>query len=130
MQTGFTMKILQEILNRKNRNIRKPYGYDSPLSVQDFHGNCDLIIQEWKDYVALSSSIGFPIDELSEDQKHLNEDKKWKAFFVYIYGEPNPEAIKYFPQTLKLAQKWEKEIKTGVFFKSGTRETHTCSFGK
>lgn len=115
MPDNLTMKIIKELLDKKNRELRKPYGHDIPDGVRDFHKNVDTIIKEWKAYVSQTSLSGIPIDELSEDQKLLNEDKKWKAFFVFIYGEYNPEALKYFPETIKLVEKWKEEIKL-VFF--------------
>lgn len=109
------MKLLQTILKNKNQQIRKPYGYEPIPAVRDFHENIDNIISEWKIYVNSTTSHGKPIDELSAEQKHLNEDKKWKAFFIFIYGEFNPEALLYFPKTAALAEKWKKQVKL-VFF--------------
>lgn len=112
---NFIMKIIEEILSKKNREIRKPYGYDTPAAVKDFQKNIDIIISEWNNYVQQTSTTGKPIDELSQAQKHLNEDKKWKAFFVFVYGEFTPEAEKYFPQTVKLVEKWKNDL-TLLFF--------------
>ena len=45
----------------------------------------------------------------------MNEDKKWKAFFIFIYGDYNPESLNYFPKTIELTEKWKDEVKL-VFF--------------
>lgn len=103
------------MLEKKNHEIRKPYGYNAPSCIEDFYENVDVIIQEWKSYVSSSASHGTPIDELSSAQKHLNEDKKWKAFFVFVYGDFNPKALEHFPMTSKLAEKWKDDVKL-VFF--------------
>lgn len=115
MHKDFIMKIIEEILLKKNNEIRIPYGHEVPSAVADFHANIDSIIDEWKNYAATNHAAGIPIDELSYEQKHLNEDKKWKAFFVFVFGEHTPEAVKKFPKTSTLAEKWKNEI-TLVFF--------------
>ncbi len=109
------MGMLEKMLEKKNQQVRRPYGYETPQCVKEFHENIDAIIEEWKNYVASSSSNGTPIDELSSAQGYLNEDKKWKAFFVHIYGETPVKATKYFPVTARLADKWKDEVKL-VFF--------------
>ena len=105
----------EKLLLIKNSKIRKPYGQKHPLSASDLQSHVDVIIQEWKNYVSATSSHGQPIDQISKEQTHLNEDKKWKSYFLYVYGELNADALKHFPETLKLIQKWKNEVQL-VFF--------------
>lgn len=111
------MKFLQNLLAQKNSQIRKPYGYAASGFAEDIQHNLDTVIAEWKNYVANTASVGKPIDELSANQTHLNLDKKWKAFFIFGYGNYNPQAEIYFPETLRLVKKWEKDL-TLVLFSS------------
>ncbi len=117
------MKWLQKILMRKNEQVRKPYGYSDLDFIQDFEKSIDTIILEWKNYTIATSSTGKPIDEISEDQVYLNEDKKWTSFFVFVYGEINPEAKIYFPETTRLTEKWKHEIKL-LFFSNLEPQKH------
>ncbi len=105
----------EKLLLIKNSKIRKPYGQKHPPSALYLQSNADVIIQEWKNYVSATYSHGEPIDKISKEQAHLNEDKKWKSYFLYVYGELNTDALQYFPETIKLIQKWENEIQL-VFF--------------
>lgn len=109
------MNFFKSLLNRKNIKIRKPYGYLPSDAIQDFTLNVDKIIFEWKNYMIYNSASVKPIDEISELQKDLNLDKKWKAFFLYVGGEFNLDAKKHFPITFQLIQKWRKELNL-VFF--------------
>ena len=110
-------KYLKKILNQHNLLSRKPYGYDSTDAVLDFQDNITVIIKEWSDFQKLTNVGAVQIDELSEDQKHLNRDKKWKALFLFVYGETNPNVLSHFPEISKLIRKWKSEI-TLVFFSS------------
>ena len=109
------MKLLDKLLKRENSERRKPYGHEPLPVIRDFQDNSEQIILEWHNYVATTSSTGMQIDEMSYEQKQLNKDKKWKAFFLFIFGEFNPDASRYFPVTTALAEKWKKDI-TLVFF--------------
>lgn len=109
------MNSLKKILLKKNESIRKPYGHAVPDSVSEIIKNIDVITKEWNEFTKNKSHIGIPIDELSSDQEHLNKDKKWKAVFLYVYGEYNKEIIPFFPATTKLINASKKEIKL-VFF--------------
>lgn len=105
----------EKLLLIKNSKIRKPYGQKYPPSASELQSHADVIIREWKNYVSATSSHGQPIDQISKEQTHLNEDKKWKSYFLYVYGELNADALKHFPETIKLIQKWKNEVQL-VFF--------------
>ncbi|MGE0636379.1 MAG: aspartyl/asparaginyl beta-hydroxylase domain-containing protein [Bacteroidia bacterium] len=120
------MELLSKLLWKKNNELRKPYGYDVPVFIQDFHNNIDKIILEWQNYTLATSSIGVPIDEFSDYQKELNKDKKWKAFFVFIFGELNPDAATYFPLTSMLGEKWKNDIKL-IFFSNLEPGSHLAA---
>jgi aspartyl/asparaginyl beta-hydroxylase (cupin superfamily) len=115
MQNNLMMNLLNKILIWKNKKTKKPYNHQIPDSVNDFHKNIDIIIDEWKQYVNNSFDSGKPIDELSAEQTHLNEDKKWKALFIFIMGEVNPQVEFFFPKTIEITRKWKKEVNL-VFF--------------
>lgn len=117
------MKFLYNLLMKKNEGNRKPYGYSASKAMQDFKNNADVIIDEWRNYVSATHSVGTPIDEISAYQSELNQDKKWKAFFVYVYGYINPEARIYFPETIRLAEKWQPEVRL-VFFSNLEPQKH------
>lgn len=109
------MNSLKKILLKKNDLIRKPYGHSTPDSVSEIIKNMNIISEEWNEFTKNKSYFGVPIDELSKDQEHLNKDKKWKAVFLYVYGQYNKEIIPFFPATMKLIDASKKDIKL-VFF--------------
>jgi predicted metal-binding protein len=107
--------MLKQLLNKENRKRRKPYGHHATDVVLDFQDSMSPIIKEWKDFQNVTNVGAIQIDELSEEQIHLNEDKKWKALFLFVYGEPNPTILAQFPEISKLIRRWKDEI-TLVFF--------------
>ncbi len=107
------MEILRKILLTQNKKIRKPYGYLPSEAIRNVCENIDVIIDEWEKYSKVKYTC--PIDDISIDQKELNQDKKWKAAFLFVYGEFNSDAEIHFPQTMKIIKNWSKEIKL-VFF--------------
>lgn len=115
MKINFIVRFLDMLLIKKNQNSRKPFGHKTPDSIKEFQENIDEIILEWKNYTESFSSSGEPIDEISKEQRYLNEDKKWKAIFLYVMGETNKHTEAYFSKTIQLAKKWEKDINL-VFF--------------
>lgn len=117
------MLLFETLLERRNKESRRSFGHDCPKAVQEFYDDRDVIIQEWKRFKQLTASVGVPIDELSDDQKHLNQDKKWNALFIMAYGHFTSEAETYFPKTTSLAKKWQHEIPL-VFFSTLEPEKH------
>lgn len=109
------MRLLENIRDRYDDITRKPYGYREQAFHIDFRNNYEAIAKEWMDYTIDTSSAGSPIDELSAAQSQLNDDKKWKAFFVLVFGHVNPEARTHFPVTTALAEKWKKDVKLAFF---------------
>lgn len=110
-------KLLNKILYKHDSSSRKPYGYEDIDVVVDFQSRIGAIIKEWNDFKNVSNAEIKQIDELSEEQKHLNMDKKWKALFLLVYGETNSNVLIHFPEVSRLIHKWKKDI-TLVFFSS------------
>lgn len=78
----------------------------SPRSLPRFAGQLQTIFPAiQKHYVELINhnlSVIRPIDEISVDQQLLNKDKKWKAAFLYAYGNYNNNVIDHFPELKEL----------------------------
>ena len=55
-----------------------------------------------------------PIDEISNDQAELNQDKKWKAAFLYAYNQENEKFLSFFPALQSLVRRYP-EIKLMMF---------------
>lgn len=117
------MNTLKKILLKRNDLIRKPYGHSTPDSVSEIIQNMNIISEEWNEFTKNKNYLEVPIDELSRDQEHLNKDKKWKAVFLYVYGQYNKEIIPFFPATIKLIDAAKKDIKL-VFFSNLAPEKH------
>jgi aspartyl/asparaginyl beta-hydroxylase (cupin superfamily) len=117
------MKLFEPLLEARNKKRSKPFGYDCPKVVQEFYDNREVIAQEWDHFKQLTSSIGVPIDELSVDQKSLNQDKKWNALFIAVYGHFTTETEAYFPKTTLLAKKWQHEVPL-IFFSTLEPQKH------
>lgn len=107
--------MLGQLLKRENQKKRKPYGYEDFDAVVDFQDSITAIIKEWNDFQNVTNVGAIQIDELSEEQIHLNRDKKWKALFLFVYGEPNSTILAQFPEISKLIRRRKDEI-TLVFF--------------
>jgi|GEM_PF-7102658 len=116
-------KLIRKILQKYDLAHRKPYGHDYPEIALDFHESITTIIKEWTDFHCITNDGGIPIDELSEEQKGLNQDKRWKVLFLFIYGENNQHISPHFPEITKLIQKWKDEI-TLVFFSRMEPDKH------
>jgi beta-hydroxylase len=87
----------------------------TPLCVMELQLHTNEIMQEWNNFINVERKQLQPIDNVSVDQKYLNFDKKWKAFFLYgfnFYNELNKE---YFPKTTFLIKKWQSEITMVMF---------------
>src|SRR5690606_28989485 len=104
----------EKLLQIKNSKIRKPYGYDTPIWLNDFIENLEEIINEWNNYVMLYDK-GIQIDELSIDQRALNLDKKWKSILLFSYSYYNHRELKYFETLHKLIKKHSKQINLVMF---------------
>lgn len=99
----------------KNSKIRKPYGHEIPNTILELNSNIDTIVAEWYNFVQKNPSSSRPIDQISQDQSQLNEDKKWEAFFVYVFGEFSPDAEVYFPQLTKIIKQNKRDLTLVLF---------------
>ncbi len=109
------MYLIKKILFHKFYQSRKPYGHSMPAFISDMQLHIDEIISEWSKFKNEKMVMGIPIDEVSVEQKSLNEDKKWKAVFIYGYNYFTPIGNEYFPVTTLLIKKWKKEITLAFF---------------
>jgi len=103
------LRILDQLLSKKLAKMRKPHGFDMPVWCGFFLNEVENIQMEWKQYKEKIGE-GVFIDELSKDQELLNEDKKWKALFLYGYSFLNEKELMHFPETAKLIQNNLDEI--------------------
>ena len=103
------LRFLDQLLSKKLSKLRKPYGFNMPVWCEPFLKEIESIQEEWKQYKKTSGE-GVFIDELSKDQELLNEDKKWKALFLYGYSFLNEKELIHFPETAKLIQNNLDEI--------------------
>lgn len=108
------ISFLENRLKKLNEKDKKPYDFERPVWVNDFLKDIDLIIDEWNSY-RLKSNFGTPIDELSDVQKHLNTDKKWKSVLLYVYSYFNKKEIESFPKLKKLVQKHQHSLNLVLF---------------
>ncbi|MEJ2418365.1 MAG: aspartyl/asparaginyl beta-hydroxylase domain-containing protein [Exilibacterium sp.] len=71
--------------------------------IQKIEENWGVVYQE---YLKISKMLELlpPIDEISQTQKHLNEDKKWKIFPFFGYGVTFDKNLERCPETTKLLQ--------------------------
>ncbi|MCB9225574.1 MAG: aspartyl/asparaginyl beta-hydroxylase domain-containing protein [Chitinophagales bacterium] len=102
-------------LMNKIKKERKPYGHKLPYWVADFLNNYDEIKKERQTFLKNNPNYIKPIDEISEEQKELNEDKKWKALFIYGYGYYNDKIKADFPLITQLIEKNRKAISLVMF---------------
>jgi len=109
------MSLLKKILDNKIFRLRIPFGHPQPDCISDFHQYIDEIINEWNKFKQIKLTTGIPIDDVSYEQKLLNDDKKWKAVFLYGYEYYTNVGLDYFPITSQIVKKWENDI-TLVFF--------------
>jgi len=103
------LRFLDQLLSKKLSKLRKPYGFNMPVWCGPFLKEIESIQEEWKQYKKTRGE-GVFIDELSKDQELLNEDKKWKALFLYGYSFLNEKDLIHFPETAKLIQNNLDEI--------------------
>lgn len=108
------VSFLENRLKKLNEKDKKPYNFECPVWVNDFLKDIDLIIDEWNSY-SLRSNFGTPIDELSEIQKHLNTDKKWRSVLLYVYSYFNNQEIDSFSSLKKLIQKHQHSLNLVLF---------------
>ncbi len=109
------MNIFEKILFNKSVQISMNDEIVSPLCVLDFQIHANDIMDEWNNFINVSNKKLQPIDDVSVDQKYLNLDKKWKAFFLYGYNFYNDLNAEYFPKTSFLIKKWQIEITMVMF---------------
>lgn len=109
------MNIFEKILFNKSVQISMNDEIVSPLCVLDFQIHANDIMDEWNNFINVSNKKLQAIDDVSVDQKYLNLDKKWKAFFLYGYNFYNDLNAEYFPKTSFLLKKWQSEITMVMF---------------
>lgn len=109
------MNIFEKFLFIKTAQMAYGNKVISPICAIDFQANVSEIREEWMNFVCNAKKHHQPIDDVSDEQKHLNLDKKWKAYFLYGYEFYNDLNKIYFPVTLSLIKKWEKEITIVMF---------------
>ena len=108
------ISFLENRLKKLNEKDKKPYDFECPVWVNDFLKDIDLIIGEWNAY-RLKNRFGMAIDELSENQKHLNPDKKWRSILLYGYSYVNHKEIDEFPVLKKLIKKHQRSLNMVLF---------------
>ena len=108
------MNIFEKILFKKTAQLANNHMV-SPICVLDFQLHATEIIEEWMNFVYNVGKKIQPIDDVSEEQKPLNLDKKWKAYFLFGYKFYNDLNGIYFPITSGLIKKWEREITIAMF---------------
>ncbi len=64
-----------------------------------------LIQQEYHSFISANALKNRPIDDISLDQVSLNQDKKWKALFLFAYNQSNDSVLLEFPTLNKLLSK-------------------------
>jgi len=117
------MSLLKKILDRKILHLRKPFGHAFPDCISDIYLYIDEIINEWNNFKQIKLTAGIPIDDISGEQRILNDDKKWKAVFIYGFDYYTNIGLECFPITTKIVKKWENDI-TLVFFSTLEPEKH------
>ena len=109
------LKFFEKLLKAKIESSRKPYDHSFPAFSDAFCQEILEIKKEWGDFVRASESKGLPIDDLSDAQKSLNEDKKWKSLFLFGYSYYNTALTPHFPVTMTLIRKYESQITLAMF---------------
>ncbi|MCB9186647.1 MAG: aspartyl/asparaginyl beta-hydroxylase domain-containing protein [Flavobacteriales bacterium] len=79
----------------------------------EFHSK--QTISRWKTFECSQKKELLPIDDYSVDQAWLNEDKKWRAFFIYGYGHFNPSASNHFPELKTMVEKHSDHVSLVMF---------------
>lgn len=105
---------LKKILLSKINKIRTPYGMKIPYWVNDFLDEVLLIQQEWEQYLK-NIGAGKQFDELSKEQKELNEDKKWEVVILYGFSFYNTKDLVYFPTLERLIKKHKGKLTLVMF---------------
>jgi beta-hydroxylase len=85
-----------------------------PLFLAELKAQFAKIQTEWNTYAGGENSIK-PIDDISEDQKQLNEKKKWDALVLYAYGHKNEKVILNFQSVNSIIDKYPMEIQMVMF---------------
>jgi aspartyl/asparaginyl beta-hydroxylase (cupin superfamily) len=107
-------RLFSQLLLNKLNSIKRPTGFEIPHWVGSFIENFDEIKKEFEDY-RLKCNSGDIIDEISNEQKELNRDKKWRAILLYGYFFFNHKQLSYFPKTLKIIKKHQSKINLVMF---------------
>jgi hypothetical protein len=89
------------------------YGMDPNLKITTtqitaFKTDWDFFYKKYHDF-------GLPIDEISQEQSHLNLDKKWRSIFIFGFGEFTKTGESQFPSLQKFILENKKKISL-VFF--------------
>lgn len=109
------LAVLENLLTRKIKGLRRPYDHPVQEWCKEFEVHIDEIQSEWKQYVKKFQSYGLPIDDLSKEQRSLNEDKKWKSLFLFGYSHFNEKELIHFPRTAELIWKHKHRVTLAMF---------------
>lgn len=110
-----------KLLQRFERLIIKysPHGNATFIDTSEFSWNKELednwsdIRKELDEVLKYRESIP-NFQDISEDQKSITTDNKWKTFFLYGYGFQSDQNVKMCPKTAALLQKIPG-MKTAMF---------------
>lgn len=109
------LSLFENLLAKKIKDLRSPYGYTLPEWCKEFETSIGEIQLEWRQYIQKFQSYGLPIDDLSDEQKLLNKDKKWKSVFLFGYSHFNDKELINFPKTAELIRKHRDKITLVMF---------------
>lgn len=106
---------LEKMLHKYILKNRKSLEQSIPRWLLDFQTAIPIIQKEWSNYRIKFQSTGQLIDEISDAQKELNQNKKWKSLIIYGYTFFNQNKIEYFPETTRLIKKNVNNITLAMF---------------
>ncbi len=107
-------KFFFKLLHKKLKKSSSPIGFETPFWVQSFLENFEIIQREFENY-KLNCNSGDLIDGISNDQRELNLDKKWRAIFLYGYNFFNKRQKDFFPKTFEIIEKHRNKINLVMF---------------
>jgi hypothetical protein len=108
------MRLVENLMIKWSKSFSGAYSGNDPrlsIDIQDIN----YWILEWGDFIQKYGQLGTQIDEISEDQAHLNLDKKWLAHFIYGFGHFTANASIDFPELSNFILKNKNKISL-VFF--------------